>query len=299
MATRHTLPYYAAPELLPEPLPTVAQILASKRRISYQHQTPVFRVGEHYAVKYAAKTSTQEGESMLFVRESTSIPVPQVYAIFEAEVQGHKVPFIVMEYIPGRNLRNAWGTLDASEKRNVVSQLRRHLDELRSIPSPGYYGGIWRQPVRDFDFMSRETGFAHSEPEIAGPHETEEQFVDAMLRCYQKLQEAWPYQDFGPVWTAHHLAYLRRQYHAIFKGHPSVFAHANFFPGNVMLRPDGSVVIIDWEAAGWYPSFWEYCHTMTLLDHDNDWDEWVYEVFDRYDAELGWFSLHRGNIMKH
>ncbi|KAJ4305984.1 hypothetical protein N0V88_000774 [Collariella sp. IMI 366227] len=90
MAMRPTIPYYASPECLPAPLPTVAEILASKERLSNEHQVCVVRVGKHYAVKFGTRTSIQEGENMLFVQQSTSIPVPKVYALFRAAVKGHK-----------------------------------------------------------------------------------------------------------------------------------------------------------------------------------------------------------------
>jgi hypothetical protein len=225
-----------------------------------------------------------------------------VYAIFQDEVPGwdFKVSFIVMEYIPGTTVLSAWETLSASAKRDIVSQLRRHMDELRSIPSPGYYGGVWRQQIRDRDFERRSDGLPYPEPEITGPHETEAQLVEGMLRC---LEQAFIPYEGGPERRERHLAYFRRHYHSVFKGHPPVFkghppvfTHANFFPGNVILRPDGSDVIIDWEHSGWYPTFWEYCGTMWLLDHESDWDDLVYDILDEYEAEMGWFVDHRENI---
>lgn len=298
MATRPTLPYYAPDEELPAPLPTVTEILAATQaqRLSLDFQTRVYRIGDHYAVKYGLRTSTQEGENMLFVQQSTSIPVPKVYAIFEADVHGLTTSFIVMDYVPGNTLARSWPTLDAAQKRGVVSQLRAWVDELRRIPSPGYYGGLWRQPVRDVDFEDKRTGLLYPQPEIAGPHDTEEQFVDAMWRCLDNARNVAA--EDSPAVRVRRLAYIRRQYHAIFKGHRPVFAHANFYPGNVMLKPDGSLVVIDWEHAGWYPSFWEYCGTLMLLDHLSDWNDWAHEVFsDKYVAELGWFSDHRYAIL--
>jgi hypothetical protein len=156
----------------------VAEILASERRISTHYKAPVVRVGDHYAVKYGGRTSLQEGENMLFVQQSTSIPVPKVYALFHDEAT--KNDFIVMDYIPGKDLRTVWSKLNTAEKRAISLQLRRNMDELRSIPSPGYYGGIWRQPTRDFYFSDDSTGQPHPEPEISGPKETGKQWAEAM-----------------------------------------------------------------------------------------------------------------------
>lgn len=282
MATQHELPYYAPSELLPAPLPSVAEIRASKR-ISMPHETPVVRVGDHYAVKFGGRTSIQEGENMLFVQESTSVPIPKVYALFHDKAT--KMDFIVMEYVPGTDLRPVWGKLTMDQKQAIMAQLRKQMDELRSIPSPGYYGGIWKKPIQEFHFEDhRRLNQPHLEPAIAGPHSTEEQWTQAMCLALDKMAVAAP---------ARHLAMFRRHYHAVFRGHKPVFTHANLFPGNVMLRQDGTPVIIDWEHAGWYPSFWEYCCAVVILRHEDDWNDLIYDMLsDQYPAELGWMSHH-------
>lgn len=43
---------------------------------------------------------------------------------------------------------------------------------------------------------------------------------------------------------------------AIRHGGPVVFTHADLQRKNIMLRPDGTVVLIDWEYACWYPAYW-------------------------------------------
>jgi tRNA A-37 threonylcarbamoyl transferase component Bud32 len=283
MATRPTLPYFAPAELLPAPLPTVAEIEAGTR-ISSRYQTPVYRVGDHFAVKFGGRTSLQEGENMLFVKQSTGIPIPQVYAIFHDETT--ELDYIVMEYVPGRNLKNAWGTLDATEQRAIALQLRKHMDELRSIPSPGYYGGIWRQPIRDFNFLD-QLQQPHTEPNIAGPHETEEQWVEAMYHVLVKMLVSVQEGD---------LAHFRRHYHAVLKGHKPVFTHGNLLSVNIILQDDGTAVIIDWENSGWYPSFWEYCCTIMQLRNGNDWGDLVYDILDMYAPELGLVSHHRDMV---
>jgi hypothetical protein len=139
MASRPTLPYFAPTHLLPAPLPTVAEILASQRILSTLRATVVV-VGDHFVVKYGTIVHLQEGENMLFIRKSTSIPVLTVYALFNDHETG--MNFIVQKYILGKTLEGLWRSLETVEKEALVLQLRRYMDELRSIPSPGYYGGI-------------------------------------------------------------------------------------------------------------------------------------------------------------
>jgi serine/threonine protein kinase len=270
-------------------LPTVAEILASPTRLSAEYENIVVRVRDHFAVKYGGRTRVQEGENMLFVQQCTSVPVPKVYALFHDDETD--MDFIVMEYIPGENLERVWGRLGTTEKQAVVSRLRRHMDELRSIPSPGYYGGIWRQSTPDRYFEDPErVGRPYPDNTISGPHETEEQWTEAMWRCVDSRavseRRRW-------------LSLLRRHYHGIFKGHMPVFTHANLCLQNIMLRNDGTAVIIDWENSGWYPSFWEYCCTVLILRYDDVWSEWIHEVLDEYIAELGWMRRHRILILDH
>ncbi|KAK4041107.1 kinase-like domain-containing protein [Parachaetomium inaequale] len=241
MAARSNLPYFAPAEVLPAPLPTVAEILASTTRLSAPYENPVFRVGDHFAVKFGSGANLQEGENQLFVQQSTSIPVPKVYALFYDEAT--KTNFIVQEYIPGKSLERVCGKLGIPDKQAIATQLRRNLDELRSYP--------------------------HPDPAISGPQETEEQW----------------------------LPLIRRHYHAIFRGHNPVFTHANFFPGNLILREDGTVVIIDWEHAWWYPSFWEYCSAMLILKYYDDWGQWLAEMMDEYHSELRWMVCHKQMLM--
>lgn len=89
-ATRPKLPYRVPDELLPAPLPSVAEILAAPKVGSHREgDVPIYRVGEHFAVKYSPTdvhagydVSLQEGENMLFVQQSTNMPVPKLYAMF-------------------------------------------------------------------------------------------------------------------------------------------------------------------------------------------------------------------------
>jgi hypothetical protein len=268
----------------------VDENLASTNRLSPTRAVPVVRVGDHFAVKYGDSKDVrlQEGENMLFFQQSSNVPVPIVYAIFHDDKTNKN--FIVQEYIPGKMLQGIWGGLSATDKMAVASQLRTHVDGLRSIPSPGYYGGIWRQPNLDFLFADPDLK-PRQDKAISGPYETEEQWVEGMLRCAEmRYCYETAKQHFSPV--------LRRHYRTVFKDHKPVFTHADFFPGNIMIRDDDkSAVIIDWEHAGWYPSFWEYSNACLNLRHADDWGEWLPQVLDGYVAELGWTEYHRNLVM--
>jgi aminoglycoside phosphotransferase (APT) family kinase protein len=246
------------------------------------------RVGDHFVVKHGEEVHLQEGENMLFIRQASCVPVPTVYALFHDPDTNKN--FIIMEYIPGKPLEGVCGGLNYEEERTVASQLRRCMKDLRSIPFPGYYGGIWRQPTREFHFQDPERlGHPHRDNNISQPHETQEQWADSIWLCVNKLRPVINTEN------PHALTLLRQHYRTIFQGHHSVFTHSNLFPGNIMIRDDTkNVVIIDWERAGWYPTFWKYtCAMMSLRGDKTDWGHWVSSILDEYLAKLGWMFRHR------
>ena len=50
-----------------------------------------------------------------------------------------------------------------------------------------------------------------------------------------------------------------------------------------MVRPDGAVVLIDWEGVSWCPTYWEYL-TATFANGGwyDDWHDYVRIVLDEY-----------------
>ncbi|KAK4142339.1 uncharacterized protein C8A04DRAFT_38292 [Dichotomopilus funicola] len=229
---RSELPYYAPANTLPAPLPTVEEILAATEfagpKMRYEtRKIPVLK--GCYAVKYGRDVTLQEGENMLFIERYTNVPIPA-------------------EYIRGRLLHSAWGKLASKEKQAIASQLRRDMDEVRNLPSPGYYGGIWRQQNRDpCVISSRILSFSfliqHPEPNLVKPMATEQEWADTMASCVRASVKNLP-----DNWNERRLAILRQHYRRVFSGHPPVFNHGDFSPGNIILREDGKgAVIIDWQ----------------------------------------------------
>jgi hypothetical protein len=51
------------------------------------------------------------------------------------------------------------------------------------------------------------------------------------------------------------------------------------------------IVIIDWEFAAWYPSYWEYSRAIFACGHwRDDWDVWVERILSPAMAEYAWFT---------
>ncbi|KIW82973.1 hypothetical protein Z517_02216 [Fonsecaea pedrosoi CBS 271.37] len=281
MAKRPTLPYFAPPDQLPSPLPTVAEILASTTQLKRFNGDPhpnVVRVGEHFVVKFGVDIDLRDGENTLFVQQATSLSVPTIYAIFHDEATGYN--FIVQEYISGQGLDEYWPKANQSGKEAVVAKLRHYFDELRSLPSPGYFGGLWRQPILEGYVTGGQRALEKGD---VPPCDTEEEWVDSMIR------------NADANYSVKNRAFFesnKNLLHSIFQGHDCVFTHAVLHPSNIIVRDDNTVVVIDWSLSGWYPSYVEYCNTMMSHDHHpTDLTLWIPRVFKEYVAEYGWM-LH-------
>jgi tRNA A-37 threonylcarbamoyl transferase component Bud32 len=73
-----------------------------------------------------------EAATMKFVSENTSIPVPEVYCSFVHK--GRK--YIRMERIKGEMIGNVLDGLEHDGQQKALAQVKRMMDELRSLILP-------------------------------------------------------------------------------------------------------------------------------------------------------------------
>ncbi|KID81768.1 phosphotransferase enzyme family protein [Metarhizium guizhouense ARSEF 977] len=275
------MPYFAAPDRLPEPLPTDATIKCSSEVLKAGHGRRIVRVGQHFVVKYGVLVSLTEGENMLFVRETCDISVPQVFALYSRiHPGGTKVSYIVMEYIQGKSLDSCWDTMSAADKSNTSQRLRLMLDKLRSVPSPGYFGCIGRRPMEEGIFWTRQED-SKDHGLISGPFDTEAQLNNALVEKYL-------YNSGMPSKAR----FYRRVLPRVLCDHASVFSHGDLQRKNVLVGDDGNLCLVGWESAGWYPSYWEYASAMFACgNRRDDWHEYVAGILDEYPNEYVWFDM--------
>lgn len=65
---------FATSSILPNPLPTTEASTASQHALQEYSGRRIIRVGDCFIVKYGASVSLVEGENMLFVKRTSSIP---------------------------------------------------------------------------------------------------------------------------------------------------------------------------------------------------------------------------------
>lgn len=109
-------------------------------------------------------------------------------------------------------------------------------------------GNVTGQPLLDWAFVN--TGSFAS-----GPFSSVSQFHDWFTTAYGPNRlEPWEERSPHP-----YRCHLRDDV-------PIVFTHADLHPSNVILAPRETkddrpriAAVIDWQQAGWYPGYWEYC----------------------------------------
>ncbi|KAI1781467.1 phosphotransferase enzyme family protein [Hypoxylon cercidicola] len=231
----------------------------------------VYRLADN---KTIVKTGTirhlAEAEAMRFVRERTSIPVPEVYNAYRDEESG--CVRIVMEYVEGERLDHAWDKLTEEDKESVTSQLRRHFAELRKI------GGSF---IGSVDGSACEDPYFENEPGAYGPYSDEYAFNRGLI-------QAWTTGRDDP-WVLNLCEMLR----TTMKDHKVVMTHNDYDPRNILVRGSEVVAVLDWEQSGFYPEYWEYCRALWRPSWDRSWmkEGFVDKVLEPY--------LEEYDVMRH
>jgi thiamine kinase-like enzyme len=214
---------------------------------------------------------------MHFLKTTTSIPVPCIYALFQD--QDTKRNYIIMEHIHGVTLEKAWPGLSEMEKEAIAFQLRLVVQKMSLLSSPDGFCTYGRRALTDGIFWTPE-----GKPASAGPFESEKDFNNAIITIY--LQQGF---------SRHKADYYRRVFDALFNEHNPSFTHGDFQRKNILVKTgaDGvsepEIVIIDWEFSGWYPSYWEYCKAIYGCGRwSDDWSDWLHQILEPSFAECGW-----------
>jgi aminoglycoside phosphotransferase (APT) family kinase protein len=176
--------------------------------------------GEHCAA---------EAESLHLVRRYTTIPIPQVIDRVASPQWGH---FLLMTEIRGQLFTELMGSMTEKDLDLVAAQLSDWMSQLRSIPSPD--GRSICAPGNAPLMIHR-----YSEDPI-GP------FCDAHEFHTFLVHEMHP-----DIKTAYERARA--------KPYEICFSHADLKNHNIIMSDQRHIAgIIDWETAGWYPSYWEF-----------------------------------------
>ncbi|OAA55560.1 Protein kinase-like domain protein [Niveomyces insectorum RCEF 264] len=201
-------------------------------------------------VKYGSMVSVAEAQCLVMVRQFLpTIPVPEVYGWRHDGRQA----FIYMELVEGATLEESWDGLTEDEKTAICGELHDLVATWRRLPQTlfsdtPFIGSVVGEPLLDSVFVN--TGSVGH-----GPFPSVSQFHDWFTTAYGphrlppwEPRSPHPYRCYLP------------------DDGPIVFTHADLHPTNILIRASrqngGSprvAAVIDWQQAGWYPAYWEYC----------------------------------------
>ncbi|KAI0098864.1 kinase-like domain-containing protein [Nemania sp. FL0031] len=208
----------------------------------------------------------REAEAMDFVRKNTSLPVP---AVFETQI-GAEPAFssLIMEEMPGRQLGQAWPNMSDAARSRAISMLKQHLAQLHDLrpPSPGWVGSCSEGPAYDHRITNLNT---------CGPFNSIGAFHDFLVAPVRDCPKPELADSFR----------LR-----LSDDHEIVFAHADISAENILVdETTGDITaILDWEMAGYWPSWWEYRKALYGGRNNAWWRPIVGQIMEEYkdEAEL-------------
>ncbi|KAJ5481848.1 hypothetical protein N7475_000660 [Penicillium sp. IBT 31633x] len=201
----------------------------------------VIRVGDNLVVK-SGNLRSHEAQTLRFIATNTTIPVPKIHDI---HWEDGKVVAIVMDYMPGKRLDEAWDTLHSDQKLSIASELHSYINQLRDLK--GDY-------IRAIDCGKAVIGQIASIE--GGPFDSEQQFNEFILADIVRS---------APDILRHYAKF------ALMDNHEIVFTHADLSPRNILVEGGRVTAILDWEYAGWYPEHWEYIQALRQLKPMPDW----------------------------
>ncbi|KAJ8131806.1 hypothetical protein O1611_g1819 [Lasiodiplodia mahajangana] len=247
-----TLPYFAPADALPEPLPTHEEVLASTEILacpSFITRKTVARVGRYFAAKWGKDVKSIEGENMLFVRQHTTIPIPEIYAIYNF---GEGETMIIMDFVFGTTMERCLSSMEPERLEAIREKLKAQVNELRRIPAPGYYGALGRRCLYDlywggeFGPFDNIAGFTKAYFDMKFSSRSATRFAEIKRFCSERM-------NLVSTSLGH--------------SHP-VFTHGDLHDQNVLVQVDDTPVIIDYDLAGFYPAYHEAIASGLLMEHD-------------------------------
>lgn len=201
----------------------------------------VVQISDDTVVKLCDSFVLARSESLAIdlVRAKTCIPVPHVRKIIRRQPHRKGFDLIVMDLIPNsKQLHSCWPSLSVWEKLKVVLTLRHYFRQLRSIQASSTTppGPLYRPPATCYGlhFGYNRWGPFPTMAALAQLTSAE----DCSARGVQLAPGCQPLNE------------------SIFT--PLIFTHNDLSMCNILIDGDGQLWIVDWNCAGFYPTWFEY-----------------------------------------
>jgi len=208
-------------------------------------------------LKRSDGTRLEEVQAMRVARIA-GFPVPKVICYGEHPDSPRAPVSILMTRLPGDILSDAYDLMTEEERKQVLSEVKFYLDRMRAWSNPSGRDricSISNGPIRSIRVPQH----------LIGPCDNLQGFNESLI---------------GPAWAAKHRQDYENLMDSARKLHRKacriVFTHGDFMHHNILVK-DGHVTgIIDWEAAGWYPDYWEFTTAWRYQTPDFWWWHFVH-----------------------
>ncbi|KAK8012490.1 hypothetical protein PG991_009865 [Apiospora marii] len=228
-----------------------------------------------------------EVSTLRFIRENTSIPVPEVIAFDDTSSSKIGFEWILMEFISGQSLRYCWRKMTMEQKTTLVqciAELQSQLFQFRSLGNSSTLRGIGTLGTNtDFDIPGRIVSFPFVEGDSydydvpRGPFRSSHDWFHSRLQVIQlkKLKEIEHAEDDEDEEVAR--AGLEASQHLktilpkifppsqTYDAERTAIYHHDLSEMNIMVDNQGHITgIIDWECVSAMPS-WMVTDTPAFL----------------------------------
>lgn len=260
-------PYYVSGQPIPR------SFIRKSNRLDPSFAAQVYRLNASTIAKTGDGVNMSEAATLRYVRQHTSIPVPEVFESYIHPETGH--PCIIMEYIEGKTLDEEWSTYSGEEEKKVIGQLKGYIGQLRSIDAQKI-GTVDGGRVQDQFFDDDD------EPRMVGPFDD----VDASHEGLMMVLELKGKESKKKIMEQFSSEVSKR------KGYKIMLTHNDIVARNVMVKGDNVCAIVDWELAGFFPEYWEYCSAVSRADPGSHFEREVGfdAVLESYPEELAYMK---------
>lgn len=204
------------------------------------------KITKDMIVKSSTCVQLSEAEAMDFVSKNTKVNVPKLIGAYTLD----GVTCIMMERVEGEDFADFWERADDADKQQVLANLKDGIDSMRSV-SADYVGCFGRMPFRYAEF----DGDARDCNHVYGPYADDAAFHEGLIDAWERSFPSFN----GPVEETHYYqSYKFKQLIRSLAGLRTVLTHGDLNSSNILVRKDLSVVILDWDTAGFMPEYWEW-----------------------------------------
>ncbi|KAI9656883.1 MAG: hypothetical protein M1821_003522 [Bathelium mastoideum] len=206
----------------------------------------VVRADKETVVKFGRNVRLAEAEALHLVAQKTSIAVPKLIGAYVLD----GVTYIIMSYEEGRPFGEVWEAGSPDVRENLIQQLKDYVQQMRQIKGD-FVGGVDYSACRAGLFEWDAVGYERE----YGPFKDEAGFNDGIVAALDNRFP--PHPSKKDISEVHSEWELRRLVRSLIN-HEIVFTHGDLHTGNMIVRADGTIVLLDWETAGYWPDYWEF-----------------------------------------